>query len=128
MVLIQTSICSCISIPSRIEFSGKEYVMHKRRDHLGRFLPHDNQEEPFNNFHPKLVEPQRENDEDEPFENLFANIQAEITPSSSEESLHFNELFVQTQYQDKPLVIVIYQAPPLPSRMAMPTFPFPIPP
>ena len=102
--------------------------MHRRRDHLGRFLPHDNQEEPFNDFHPELDEPQRENDKDEPFENPFANIQDEPPRSSSEESLHLNELFAEPEYQDNPLAIVIYQAPPLPPRMAMPTFPFPIPP
>ena len=102
--------------------------MHRRRDHLGRFLPHDNQRELFNDFHPELDEPQRENDVEEPFENLFANIQAKLPPSSSEESLNLNELFVELEYQDNPLAIVIYQAPPLPPRMAMPTFPFPIPP
>ena len=102
--------------------------MHRRRDHLGRFLPHDNQEEPFNDFYPKLEEPQRENNEDEPFQNLFANIQAEIPPSSSKESLHLNEIFDELEYQDNPLAIVIYQEPPLPPRMVESTFPFPIPP
>ena len=66
--------------------------MHRRRDHLGRFLPHDNPEEPFNNFHPELEEPQRENDADEPFEHPFANIQMELPPSSLDESLHLNEI------------------------------------
>ena len=72
--------------------------MHRRRDHIGRFLPCNNQEEPFNNFHLELDEPQRENDKDEPFENLFADIQAEIIPSSLEESLHLNEPFVEPKY------------------------------
>ena len=97
--------------------------MHRKRDHLGRFLPHDNQEEPFNDFQPKLDEPQGENDKDELFENPFANINAK-----SEESLYLNELFDELEYQDNPLAIVINQAPPLPLRMAMPTFHFPIPP
>ena len=102
--------------------------MHRRIEHLGRFLPRDNQEEPFNDFQPKLDEPPRENDEDKPFENLFADIQAEIPPSSSQESLNLNEIFDELEYQDNPLAIVIYQAPPLPPRIAMPTFRFPIPP
>ena len=70
--------------------------MH-RRDHLGRFLPYDNQEEPFNDFHPELEEPQRENDIDEPFENPFANIQAKLSPFSLDKSLHLNELFVELE-------------------------------
>ena len=103
--------------------------MRRRRDHLWRFIPHDNQEEPFNDFHPELDEPQRENDIEEPFENLFANIQAEIPPSFLEEALYLNELFVEPEYQDNPLAIIIYQESPLsPSRMASYTFPFPIPP
>ena len=102
--------------------------MHRERDHLGRFLPLDDKEEPFNDFHPELDEPQRENDEDEPFENPFANIQAELPPSSSKESLHLNEIFAEPEYQDNPLAIVIYQAPPLPLRMVVATFPFPMPP
>ena len=93
--------------------------MHRRRDHLGRFLPCDNQEEPFNDFQPKLVEPQGESNEDDPFENPFANIDIE-----SEELLHLNELLDEPEYQDNPLAIVIYQAPPLPPRMVAPTFPF----
>ena len=83
--------------------------MHRRRDHLGRFLTHDNQEEPFNDFQPKLDEPQGDNDLDEPFENPSADIDVE-----SKESLHLNELFDEPEYQDNPLAIVIYQAPPLP--------------
>ena len=102
--------------------------MHRRRDHLGRFLPCDNQEEASNTFHPDLEEPQRENDVDEPFENPFANIQEELPPSSSDKLLHLNELFPELEYKNNPLAIVIYQAPPPPPRMAMPTFPFPIPP
>jgi len=33
--------------------------MHRRRDHLGIFLPHDNQEEPFHDVQPELDEPPR---------------------------------------------------------------------
>jgi len=69
------------------------------------------------------MNPQGENNEDKPFENPFADIDVEI-----EESLLLNELFDETEYQDNPLAIFIYQAPPLPQRMVVPTFPFPIPP
>ena len=47
---------------------------------------------------------------------------------SSKESLHLNEIFAKLAYQDNFLAIFIYQAPPFPLGMAMPTFPFPIPP
>ena len=128
MVLIQTNLSSFISIPFIIEFSVKKTCYAQKKDQNRRFLPYDNQEEPFNDFHLELDEPQRENDKEKTFENLSTDIQAKIPPLSSKESLHLNELFDEPEYQDNPLAIVIYQAPPLPPRMAMPTFPFPIPP
>ena len=104
----------------------KNNFIHRRRDYLGRFLPCDNQEEPFNDFHPKLEEPQRENNIEEPFENPFANIQDELPPSL-DESFNLNEIFSKPKYQDNPLAIVIYQELPLLPTMVVPTFPFPIP-
>ena len=50
--------------------------MHRRRDHLGRFLPNLIQEDPMNIEYPKSKEEEgeeREEDEEELFENLFAN-------------------------------------------------------
>ena len=76
--------------------------MHRRRDHLGRFLPNSIQEAPKNIEYPK---PDEEREEEELFENMFAN----QLPSSSEESLHLNELFAEPDYQDKPLDLIIYQ-------------------
>ena len=103
--------------------------MYRRRDPFGRFLPHNIQEDIFN-LEPK--KPHSENEE-EPFENPFAVAQEQI-PSSSNESLHLNDLFVEHEYQDNPLSLVIYQAllivPPLGmvQPQPQPTFPFPIPP
>lgn len=45
--------------------------MHRRRDHLGRFLPYNYQGEPFDLFNPQVEEHQSENEEEEPFENPF---------------------------------------------------------
>ena len=72
--------------------------MHRRIDHLGRFLPHNNQDEPFNILYPKPKEPQFENEEEEPFENPFSDAQEQFTSSSSDESLHLNELFDEPKY------------------------------
>ena len=54
--------------------------------------------------------------------------------ATSEESLHLNEIFVELDYQDNPLALVIYQPPPPPPppgnpqmTATQPTFPFPIP-
>lgn len=65
MMLIQTYLSSCISSLDTLEFSLKKACIHRRRrDHLGRFLPHDNQEEPLNIHYLKLEEPQSENEEE----------------------------------------------------------------
>ena len=99
--------------------------MHRRRDHLGRFLPNFNQEDPF----PKREEEGSE-EEEELFENMFAEVpNQENSPTTSEESLHLNNLFVEPEYQDNPLALVIYQPPLGHPQMAatQPTFPFPIP-
>ena len=99
--------------------------MHRRRDHLGRFLPKFNQEYPF----PKEEEEGIE-EEEELFENVFAKVPDQIqSPTTSEESLHLNNLFADTKYQDNPLALVIYQPPLGHPQMAgaHPTFPFPIP-
>lgn len=103
--------------------------LHRKRDLLGRFLPCNIQEYIFN---PKPEEPPSENEE-KPFKNPFT-ITQEWIPSSSNESLHLNDLFVETECQDNPLSLVIYQ-PPLPipplemvQPQPQPTFHFPIPP
>lgn len=104
--------------------------MHRRRDHLGRFLPRDYQEDPFDLFNPQVEEPQSEKEEEEAFENPFVDAQEHISSSSSEESLHLNDLFAELEYQDNLLALIIYQPPPLgpPPRMAaQDPFPFPIP-
>ena len=78
--------------------------MHRRRDHLGRFLPNFNQEDPF----PKGEEERRE-EEEELFENMFVEVpNQEHLPTTSEESLHLNNIFVELEYQDNPLALVIY--------------------
>ena len=106
--------------------------MHRRRYHLERFLPHDNHEESLNMFYPKLEEPQFENEEEEPYENPFTDVQEQLHSSSFEESLHLNDLFVEPKYQENLFSLFIYQPlpPGTPPRMAQPqpTFPFPIPP
>ena len=96
--------------------------MYRRRDHLGRFLPNFNQGDPF----PK----EEEREEEELFENVFAKVQyQEHSPTTSEESLHLNNLFAELEYQDNPLALVIYQPPLGHPQMVVfqPTFPFPIP-
>ena len=80
--------------------------MHRRRYLLGRFLPHNIQEDIFS---PKPEEPHRVNEE-EPFENPFT-ITQEWIPSSSKESLHLNDLFAKPKYQDNPIFLIIYQPP-----------------
>ena len=72
--------------------------MHRRRDHLGRFLPYENQEEPLNILYPKLEEPQFKNKEEEPFKNPFVDAQEQFTTSSSNESLHLNDLLAKPEY------------------------------
>ena len=105
--------------------------MHRRRDHLGRFLPNFIQEDPFNIQYPNPEVEERE-EEEELFENVFANALDQLQSlATSEESLHLNELFAELDYQDSPLALVIYQPPPPPGNpqmvAAQPTFPFPIP-
>ena len=95
--------------------------MHRRRDHLGRFLPNFIHEAPKNIEYP---EPEKEREEEELFENMFVD----QLPSLSEESLHLNELFAEPNYQDNPLALVIYQQPPpLGNPQMVAPFPFPIP-
>ena len=53
--------------------------MHRRRDLLGRFLPHNIQEDIFN---PEPEEPHSENEEEGPFENSFTTAQEQISSSS----------------------------------------------
>ena len=80
--------------------------MHRRRDHLGRFLPNFNKEDPF----PEEEEEREE--EEELFENVFAEIQnQENSLTTFEESLHLNNLFDEPKYQDNPLALIIYQPP-----------------
>ena len=65
------------------------------------------------------------------FENVFAEVPyQENSPTTFEESLHLNNLFVEPEYQDNPLALVIYQPPLGHPQMETthPTFPFPIPP
>ena len=104
--------------------------MHRRRDHLGRFLPNLIQEDPMNIEYPEpeRVEGEEREEEEQLFENLF--VDQFKSSSTSEESLHLNELFAKPEYQDNPLALVIYQLPPLgnPQMAAtQATFPFPIP-
>lgn len=83
--------------------------MHRRRDHLGRFLPNFNQEDPF---HPDPKEREEREEEEELFENVFAEIPEQVqSPTTSEESFHLNNLFAELEYQDNPLAIFIYQQP-----------------
>ena len=99
--------------------------MHRIGDHLGRFLPKFNEEDPF----PKGEEKRQE--EEELFENVFVEVpNQENSPTTSEESFHLNNLFAKPEYQDNPLALIIYQPPQGHSQMAIsqPTFPFPIPP
>ena len=77
--------------------------MHRRRDHLGIFLPLNYQGKPFDLFSPKIEEPQSENEE-EPFENPLDDAQEHIF-SSSFESLHLNNLFLEHEYQDDLIAI-----------------------
>ena len=73
------------------------FCMHRRRDHLGRFLPKFNKEDPF----PK--------EEEELFENMFTEVPyQEHSPTTSKESLHLNNIFAEHKYQDNPLALVIY--------------------
>ena len=69
--------------------------MHRIRDHLGRFLPHNNQDELFNIFYLEPEEPQFEKKE-EPFENPFVDAPEQLP--SSDESLHFNGFFAKLEY------------------------------
>jgi hypothetical protein len=100
--------------------------MHRRRDHLGRFLPHIIQDEPFEVFNPKPKEPHVRNiEQEEPFENVLIDAYEQLpSPPSFEESFHLNELFADPEYQDNPLALIIYQPqqPGPPPRMAQPTF------
>ena len=103
--------------------------MHRRRDHLGRFLPNFNQADPFY-LDPKERE-EREEIEEELFENIFVEVLKQLeSPTTSEESFHLNNLFAEPSYQDNPLAQVIYQPPLGHPQIAttQPTFPFPIPP
>ena len=79
--------------------------MHRRRDHLGRFLPNFNQEDHF-------PEEEEREEEEELFENVFVEVPYQVhSPTTSEESLHLNNLFAEPEYQDNPLALVIYQPP-----------------
>ena len=80
--------------------------MHRRRDHLGRFLLNFNHEDPF----PEEEEEREE--EEELFENVFEKVPyQEHSPTTSEESLHLNNLFAEPEYQNNPLALIIYQPP-----------------
>ena len=119
-------------VGSPSQFHSLEFFMHRRRDHLRRFLPNFIQEAPKNVEYPqpeeREEEEEREGEEEREEEELFENVFADQLPSSSEESLHLNELFAEPDYQDNPLALVIYQQPPLLGNPQMVApFPFPIP-
>ena len=65
--------------------------MHRRRDHLGRFLPNLIHEDPFNIEYPNPKVEERE-EEEELFENMFAD--QFQSSSTSEESLHLMKFFL----------------------------------
>ena len=71
--------------------------MHRRRYHLRRFLPKNSQFELEDIFSIALEEPQVENkEEEEPFENLFSNVEDQLLPLDVSECL------------ENLLVIVVY--------------------
>ena len=97
--------------------------MHRRRDHLGRFLHNFNQEDSFN---PDPKKEERE--EEELFENMFVEAPDQVqSPTTFEESFHLNDLLAEPEYQDNPLALVIYQPPPPGNPQMEAPFPFPIP-
>ena len=77
------------------------------------------------NIDPKGEEGEEREEEEQLFENFFAN--QFQSSSTSEESLHLNELFFELEYQDNPLALVIYQPSPLGNPQMVAPFRFPIP-